>query len=60
MEPTPDFSGIAKAAACHKAWAGKAVTVEQLNRLLPAAIEAVLKDRIPAVLDARVGVPAVF
>ena len=54
--PTPDYAGIAKAAAGGKAWAYHADTVEDLHRLLPEAVEAV-KAGMSAVLDAHLGGP---
>ncbi|KAH8886565.1 thiamine pyrophosphate enzyme [Thozetella sp. PMI_491] len=52
FDPTPDYSGIAKAAAGGKAWAGVAATVEDLDRMLPEAIEQV-KGGISAILEVR-------
>ncbi|KAF7196849.1 Benzoylformate decarboxylase [Pseudocercospora fuligena] len=54
--PTPDYSGIAKAASGHKAWAGVAGTADDLARLLPEAIAAV-KSGVCAVLDAHLDGP---
>lgn len=51
---TPDYSGMAKAAAGGKCFTGLANTAEELDRLLPLAVEAV-KSGICAVVDARVG-----
>ena len=39
--PSPDYAGIAKAAAGGNLWAGRAGTVKELDELLPKAIEAV-------------------
>lgn len=50
--PTPDYAGIAKAASGGQCWAGVASTVEELERVLPEAIEAV-KNGNCAVLDAH-------
>lgn len=50
--PTPDYSGIAKAAAGGNLWAEHASTRQELERLLPLAVEAVLGGR-SAVLDAH-------
>lgn len=50
--PTPDYSGIAHAAAGHKAWAGCAGSVQELDELLPQAIESV-KNGVLAVLEVR-------
>ncbi|KAK5109602.1 hypothetical protein LTR62_006839 [Meristemomyces frigidus] len=54
--PTPDYAGIAKAAAGGEAWAGSAGTVEELRRLLPEAIEAVKGGKC-AILDAHLDGP---
>ncbi|KAH8703031.1 thiamine pyrophosphate enzyme [Talaromyces proteolyticus] len=50
--PTPDFSGIAKAAANGNAWAGVARTVKDLSVLLPEAIQNV-HSGISAVLEVQ-------
>ncbi|KAI1962864.1 hypothetical protein LOZ58_002488 [Ophidiomyces ophidiicola] len=50
--PTPDYAGIAKAAAGGKLWAGRAGTVEELAKLLPEAVRSVL-DGKGAVLEAQ-------
>lgn len=50
--PTPDYSGIAKAAAGGELWAGCAGTVGELTRLLPQAVESVLNGTT-AVLEAQ-------
>ena len=50
--PTPDYAGIAKAAAGGELWAGRAGTVGELQKLLPEAIESVLKGS-GAVLEAQ-------
>lgn len=50
--PSPDYAGIAKAAAGGKLWAGRASTVEELGRLLPEAVQSV-KNGVGAVLDAQ-------
>ncbi|KAM5350834.1 hypothetical protein ACJ41O_007339 [Fusarium nematophilum] len=52
FEPTPDYAGIAKAAAGGNAWAGVASTVKDLHRLLPEAIAAV-KGGVSASLEVR-------
>lgn len=52
--PTPDYAGIAYAAAGGEVWAGRASTVEELARALPEAIESVKSGR-GAVLDAQCG-----
>ncbi|KAF2193060.1 thiamine diphosphate-binding protein [Zopfia rhizophila CBS 207.26] len=54
--PTPDYSGIAKAAAGGDIWAAHASTAEELGRLLPEAIKMVL-DGKTAVLDAHLEGP---
>ncbi|USW53481.1 Putative thiamine pyrophosphate enzyme TPP-binding, thiamine pyrophosphate enzyme, central [Septoria linicola] len=54
--PTPDYSGIAKAASGHKAWAGVAGNAEDLKNLLPEAIAAV-QSGVCAVLDAHLDGP---
>lgn len=50
--PTPDYSGIAKAAAGGQLWAGCAATVAELGRLLPEAIKSV-RNGTGAVLEAQ-------
>jgi hypothetical protein len=54
--PTPDYAGIAKAAAGGNLWAAHASTVEELGKLLPKAVEAV-KGGVCAVLDAHLDGP---
>ncbi|KAF1992226.1 acetolactate synthase [Aulographum hederae CBS 113979] len=54
--PTPDYSGIAKAASGGEIWAAHAGTVQDLERLLPQAVEAVKGGR-GAVLDAHLNGP---
>ncbi|OCK77064.1 Thiamin diphosphate-binding protein [Lepidopterella palustris CBS 459.81] len=54
--PTPDYSGIAKAAAGGKLWANHVSTAGELERLLPQAVEAVLGGT-SAVLDAHLEGP---
>ncbi|KZM22735.1 uncharacterized protein EKO05_0000784 [Ascochyta rabiei] len=54
--PTPDYSGIAKAASGGEIWAAHASTAEELARLLPQAIESVLAGT-SAVLDAHLEGP---
>ncbi|PVI01148.1 thiamine diphosphate-binding protein [Periconia macrospinosa] len=56
FEPTPDYSGIAKAAAGGKIWAAHASTADELARLLPEAIKSVLNGTT-AVLDAHLDGP---
>ncbi|WEW57298.1 hypothetical protein PRK78_002763 [Emydomyces testavorans] len=50
--PTPDYAGIAKAAAGGELWANRAGTVEELARLLPEAVDSVLSGK-GAVLEAQ-------
>lgn len=50
--PTPDYAGIAKAAAGGELWAGRASTVAELAQKLPEAIKSVL-DGQAAVLEAQ-------
>ena len=50
--PTPDYAGIAKAAAGGNLWAGTASNVGQLMELLPNAIESV-RSGVGAVLEAQ-------
>ncbi|KAF2789362.1 acetolactate synthase [Melanomma pulvis-pyrius CBS 109.77] len=54
--PTPDYSGIAKAAAGGDIWAAHASTAEELGKLLPEAIKAVIGGK-SAVLDAHLEGP---
>ena len=54
--PTPDYSGIAKAAAGGDVWAAHASTAEELGKLLPEAIQAVIGGK-SAVLDAHLEGP---
>lgn len=50
--PTPDYSGIAKAAAGGEIWASRASTVKALTELLPEAVKSVLNGKT-AVLEAQ-------
>ena len=50
--PTPDYAGIAKAAAGGNLWAGTAGNVGELMDLLPQAVESV-RNGIGAVLEAQ-------
>ncbi|KAE8334264.1 hypothetical protein BDV24DRAFT_146151 [Aspergillus arachidicola] len=50
--PTPDYPGIAKAAAGGELWTGTATTVSDLTRMLPEAIKAV-QSGTTAVLEAQ-------
>ncbi|KAF2650782.1 thiamine diphosphate-binding protein [Lophiostoma macrostomum CBS 122681] len=54
--PTPDYSGIAKAAAGGEIWAAHASTADELGKLLPEAIKSVLSGT-SAVLDAHLEGP---
>jgi thiamine pyrophosphate-dependent acetolactate synthase large subunit-like protein len=54
--PTPDYSGIAKAASGGEIWAAHASTADELNKLLPEAIKTVLSGT-SAVLDAHLEGP---
>ena len=54
--PSPDYAGIAKAAAGGKIWAGHAASVDELHELLPEAVKSV-KNGIGAVLDAHLDGP---
>lgn len=56
--PTPDYSGIAQAAAGGELWAGRASTVAELAQKLPEAIQSVLNGKgavLEAQLDGTVG-----
>jgi hypothetical protein len=52
FNPTPDYAGIAKAAAGGNLWATRAGTVEELLKVLPQAIEKV-QSGVPVVLEAQ-------
>lgn len=52
--PTPDYAGIARAAAGGQLWADRACTVDELGAKLALAVEAV-KGGMGAVLDAQLG-----
>lgn len=54
--PTPDYAGIAKAAAGGRCWGGSAGTVDELKTKLAEAVEAV-KAGTCAVLDAHLDGP---
>lgn len=54
--PTPDYSGIAKAASGGEIWAAHASTADELAKLLPEAIKSVLSGT-SAVLDAHLEGP---
>ncbi|KAE8355285.1 thiamine pyrophosphate enzyme, N-terminal TPP binding domain-containing protein [Aspergillus coremiiformis] len=56
--PTPDYPGIAKAAAGGELWTGTAATVSDLARMLPEAIKTVQSGTtavLEAQLDGKVG-----
>lgn len=50
FDPSPDYSGIAKAASGGDIWAGKAATVAELEAKLREAVE-VVKGGTSAVLE---------
>ncbi|KAK7217083.1 hypothetical protein V2G26_005086 [Clonostachys chloroleuca] len=52
FSPTPDFSGIAKAASGGSAWSGVASSVDDLHRLLPEAVQSV-QSGVSAVVEVR-------
>ncbi|KAH0316762.1 thiamine diphosphate-binding protein, partial [Aureobasidium melanogenum] len=52
--PTPDYSGIARAASGGRCWSGIASTASKLEELLPLAVKAVQSGKC-AVLDAHLG-----
>jgi hypothetical protein len=52
FSPTPDYSGIAKAAAGGNAWAGVASSVKDLAAMIPEAVENA-QNRISAILEVR-------
>jgi hypothetical protein len=54
--PTPDYAGIAKAAAGGGLYAASADTVEELDKVLSEAVEQVLNGT-PAVIDAHLDGP---
>lgn len=55
FDPTPDYSGIAKAAAGGRCWAGCVETLDELVKSLPDAVKAVKEDGICAVLEVKIG-----
>ena len=59
FDPPPDYGGIAKAAACGKAWTGQVTSVIELKAMLPQAFEAV-HGGMSAVLDVHVKAPETF
>jgi len=56
LAPTPDYSGIAKAASGGELWAAHASTAKELEKLLPEAVAAVTGGK-SAVLDAHLEGP---
>ncbi|KAI5286248.1 hypothetical protein KEM52_002070, partial [Ascosphaera acerosa] len=54
LAPTPDYPGIAQAAAGGALWAGTASTVSEYEQLLPEAIRSV-QDGRSAVLELQFG-----
>lgn len=52
FSPTPDYAGIAKAAAGGNAWAGVASSVRELKDMIPEAVKAV-QQGISAILEVR-------
>ncbi|GKT49739.1 uncharacterized protein ColSpa_09920 [Colletotrichum spaethianum] len=52
FSPTPDFSGIAKAAAGGEAWAGVANSARDLKTMIPEAVEAV-QNGISVIMEVR-------
>ena len=56
LAPTPDYSGIAKAASGGELWAAHASTAKELEKLLPEAVAAVMGGK-SAVLDAHLEGP---
>ncbi|KIW02208.1 uncharacterized protein PV09_06364 [Verruconis gallopava] len=56
FEPTPDYAGIAKAAAGGNLYAGRASTADELERVLKEAVESV-KNGVSAVVDCQLDGP---
>lgn len=56
FDPTPDYAGIAKAAAGGRCWAGCVSSVGEMMERLPEAIEAV-KEGTCAVLEVKLDEP---
>jgi thiamine pyrophosphate-dependent acetolactate synthase large subunit-like protein len=56
FEPTPDYAGLAKAAAGGDLYAARADTVEELDKVLQEAVESV-KNGTSAVIDAHIDGP---
>lgn len=53
FRPSPDYAGIAKAAAGGQVWAGTAHNIEEMEKLLVEAVE-VVKGGMSAVLDVHI------
>lgn len=53
FSPTPDFSGIARAASGNDAFAAVVRSVKDLQRILPEAV-AVVKSGMSAIIEARI------
>lgn len=53
FNPTPDYAGIAKAAACGELYAAKVDNAKDLDRIIKEAIESV-QNGTSAVLDCKV------
>lgn len=53
FDPTPHYAGIAREAAGGEIWAARVSEIEDLERLLPEAVQSVLAGRT-AVLDAQI------
>lgn len=53
FDPSPDYAGIAKAAAGGELWGGSVKTVEEMERVLKEAVE-VVKGGKSAVVDAHI------
>ncbi|KAL0638725.1 hypothetical protein Q9L58_002149 [Maublancomyces gigas] len=53
FRPSPDYAGIAKAAAGGEVWAGTAHNIEELEKLLVEAVN-VVRDGMSAVLDVHI------
>jgi thiamine pyrophosphate-dependent acetolactate synthase large subunit-like protein len=56
FEPTPDYAGIAKAAAGGHLYAAQAGTVDELEKVLKEAVESV-KGGVSAVIDCHLDGP---
>lgn len=53
FDPTPDYAGIAKAAAVGKCWIGRVSNLKDLVEQLPLAVKAVREEGISAVLECK-------